>query len=104
MRIADLRIENFRGVRLGGVRFKQHTIIAGPNNAGKTTIIEALALLFGRDRLIRELTEHDFTGSDPNPADRIKLVATVTDFDGDNPDAHLDWFRDGRAVPKWLDN
>ncbi len=104
MRISDLSIENFRGIRRGTVRFKTHTIITGPNNAGKTTIIEALALLVGRDRLVRELTEHDFTGADPQPADRLRLIATITGFDGNDPNAHLDWFRDGRAVPKWLDD
>jgi hypothetical protein len=103
MMISSLTIENFRGIRHGTVRFKTHTIISGPNNAGKTTIIEALALLVGRDRLVRELTEHDFTGADPQPADRLRLVATVAGFDGNDPNAHLDWFRDGRAVPKWLD-
>lgn len=104
MRISDLSIKNFRGIRRGAVRFKTHTIIAGPNNAGKTTIIEALALLVGRDRLVRDLTEHDFTGANPQSADRLRLVATITGFDGDDPNAHLDWFRDGRAVPKWLDD
>lgn len=96
MRIADLRIKNFRGVHQGYVRFGRHTVLVGPGNVGKTTIIEALALLFGRDRLVRELTEHDFTGSCPFPADRIELVATVTDFAGsqDPADRH-EWFRDG---------
>lgn len=104
MRISDLSIENFRGIRRGTIRFKTHTIITGPNNAGKTTIIEALALLVGRDRLVRELTEHDFTGADPQPADRLRLIATITGFDGNDPNAHHEWFRDGRAVPKWLDD
>lgn len=53
--------------------------------------------------MIRELTEHDFYGSDPQPADRIKLVATITDFPSEDPYQNTDWFRDGRAVPKWLD-
>ena len=104
MRVADLRINNFRGVRQGHVRFGRHTVLVGASNVGKTTIIEALALLFGRDRLVRELTEHDFTGSCPLPADRIELVATVTDFLGSqDPDDYLEWFRDGRGVPKFLD-
>ncbi len=76
----------------------------GAGNVGKTTIIEALALLFGRDRLVRELTEHDFTGSCPAPADRIELIATVTDFPGSqDPEDHHEWFRDGRGVTKFLD-
>ena len=81
MQIADLRIENFRGIRAGHIRFGPHTVFIGPNNCGKTTVIEALALLFGRDRMVRTLTEHDFFGSDPQPADRIRLVATIVEFD-----------------------
>ena len=104
MRVADLRIKNFRGVREGHVRFGRNTVLAGAGNVGKTTIIEALALLFGRDRLVRELTEHDFFGSCPAPADRIVLVATVTDFaEVQDPAEHPEWFRDGRGVPKFLD-
>lgn len=103
MRVANLKIENFRGIRDGFVRFKKHPVLVGGNNAGKTTLIEALTLLLGRDRLIRDLTEHDFYGSNPQPIDRIGLVATITDFPGDDPDESGDWFRDGRAIPKWLD-
>jgi putative ATP-dependent endonuclease of OLD family len=103
MRVADLAIHNFRGVSEGYLRFNKHVVLVGSNNTGKTTVIEALTLLLGRDRLIRDLTEHDFFGSDPMPDDRIKLIATITGFEGDDPNQHSEWFRDGRAVPKWLD-
>lgn len=103
MWVADLHIRNFRGVREGHVRLGKHTIVIGANNVGKTTLIEAVALLFGRDRLVRELTEHDFTGSSPEPTDRILLVATISGFNTENPNDHLDWFRDGRGIPKYLD-
>ena len=56
MLIAELDIKNFRGIRAGRVRFGTFTVIIGANNSGKTTITEALALLFGRDRLVRTLT------------------------------------------------
>jgi putative ATP-dependent endonuclease of the OLD family len=101
--VADLRISNFRGVQEGYIRFGPHTVLTGPSNVGKTTLIEGLALLFGRDRLVRELTEHDFTGSSPQPADRIVLVATISGFGTENPDDHLEWFRDGRGISKFLD-
>ena len=103
MRIAALKIENFRGVRVGFIRFGKHPVLVGDNNTGKTTLVEALALVLGRDRLVRELTEHDFYGSSPQPKDRIKLVATITDFQDDDPEQSSQWFREGRAVSKWLD-
>lgn len=103
MRVASLSIENFRGVRTGFVRFGQHPVLVGDNNTGKTTLIEALTLVLGRDRLIRELTEHDFYGSNPQAVDRIKLVATITDFPNDDPEQSSQWFREGRAIVKWLD-
>lgn len=103
MRIANLKIENFRGVKTGFIRFGQHPVFIGDNNAGKTTLIEALTLILGKDRLVRELTEHDFYGSNPQAVDRIKVVATVTDFPENDPEQSSQWFRDGRAVVKWLD-
>ena len=78
-------------------------MLIGPNNSGKTTIIEALALVLGRDRLVRSLTEHDFHGSAPEPASRIKIVATIMGFEPENFIAHTDWFREGRGVPVWFD-
>lgn len=102
MQIAELRINGFRGVREARLRFSAHNVMIGPNNSGKTTIIEAVALLFGRDRLIRELTEHDFFGSDPAAGDRISIVATLIGFEGDDPDRNGSWFREERGVQKWL--
>lgn len=103
MQLALLEISNFRGVKAGRVSFTRHAVLVGPNNSGKTTVIEALALLFGRDRLVRALTEHDFHGGNPKPEDRIKLVATVTGFEGDDFTTYPSWFGDNRGVPKWLD-
>ena len=99
-----LKIENYRGIRRGQIQFRDHTVMIGRNNSGKTTIIEALALVLGRDRLVRNLTEHDFFGSDPQPADRIRIVATITGFEPEDFTAHPDWFRDGRGVPVWFNS
>jgi energy-coupling factor transporter ATP-binding protein EcfA2 len=104
VKIALLKIENIRGIRSGTIQFRDHTVLIGPNNSGKTTIIEALALILGRDRLVRNLTEHDFFGSDPQPADRIRITATITGFDPEDFTEHPDWFLDGRGVPRWFDS
>ncbi len=103
MQIAELQIKGFRGIHNATLRMDKHNILIGPNNCGKSTVIEALALLFGRDRLVRDLTEHDFFGSDPAPADRVSIIATLIDFQDDNPERNTEWFRDGRAIPKWYD-
>jgi len=87
----------------GEIFFSKLTMLIGPNNCGKTTITEALALVLGRDRLVRSLTEHDFTGSDPEEADRIRIVASITGFEPNDSANHPDWFRWGRGAIKWLD-
>lgn len=101
MRILALQVEGFRGVRKAHVVFSQHAVLVGPNGAGKSTLLDALSLLFGRTQLVRELTEHDFFGSAPTEATRFRLIATLGGFSSDEPSDHLDWFRDGRGVPKW---
>lgn len=103
MKIVRLDIEGFRGVQTGTVHFRDFTVLVGGNNCGKTTVVEAIALLLGRDRLVRTLTEHDFFGSDPQAVTRLKVVATISSFEPNDPDSHHDWFRQGRGIEKWYD-
>lgn len=101
MKLLSLTIDGFRGIRHAIIRFGNHDVLVGPNGTGKSTIIDALSLVFGRTRLVRELTEHDFYGSRPEATSRIRIVVTLAGFDGNDPERNDAWFREGRAVPKW---
>ena len=103
MHIVRLKIRGFRGVQSADIALGRHAVLVGPNNSGKTTIIEALALLFGRDRLVRRLTEHDFHGSAPGETARILCIATITGFTPNDPHHHASWFSPERGVEKWFD-
>jgi putative ATP-dependent endonuclease of OLD family len=62
MRVARLTIENFRGIKNAVILLPKHGVLIGDNNTGKTTILEALDLVLGPDRLNRQppIDEHDF--------------------------------------------
>ena len=62
MRIAKINIENFRGIKKASLLLPKHGVLIGDNNTGKTTILEALDLVLGPDRLNRTpvIDEHDF--------------------------------------------
>lgn len=102
MHVSRLRIVGFRGIQAADVRLGPNTVLVGPNGCGKTTIGDALSLVLGRPRMVRALTEHDFAGSTPVAATRIRIIATVTGFATDDPADHPHWFQFGRAVPKWF--
>jgi putative ATP-dependent endonuclease of OLD family len=62
MRIARVKITNFRGIAEAEILFLGHTVLVGDNNSGKSTVLEALDLALGPDRLSRisPVDEHDF--------------------------------------------
>lgn len=62
MRIARLTIENYRGIKKADILLPKHGVLIGDNNTGKTTLLEALDLVLGPDRLNRQppIDEHDF--------------------------------------------
>lgn len=62
MKVSHLNILNFRGVKSASLLFSDHVILIGDNNTGKSTILEALDLVLGPDRLSRSnpIDEHDF--------------------------------------------
>ena len=103
MKLLALSIDGFRGIRSARIVFGDHNVLIGANGSGKSTVIDALSLVFGRTRLVRDLTEHDFYGSCPAATSRIRIVATLGGFIENDPDRSDTWFREGRAVPKWWD-
>jgi putative ATP-dependent endonuclease of OLD family len=56
------RNREFPGIAKGCVSFPEHALLVGPNNAGKSTVLEALDLALGPDRLsgAGTIDEHDF--------------------------------------------
>ena len=62
MQISRLIISNFRGIKNAEILLSKHSILIGDSNTGKTTILEAIDLVLGPDRLNRQppIDEHDF--------------------------------------------
>jgi putative ATP-dependent endonuclease of OLD family len=62
MHVALVKIENFRGIKRAEIALGTTALLLGDNNSGKTTILEAIELALGPDRLYRRppIDEHDF--------------------------------------------
>jgi len=62
LKISRLTVENFRGIKTAELLFPDHVVLIGDNNTGKSTILEAIDLVLGPDRLRRRppIDEHDF--------------------------------------------
>lgn len=101
MRIARLKIENFRGIKKSEIFFSGHTVLIGDNNTGKSTIIEAIDLILGPERLSRYpvIDEHDFYGGryigDENTDIHINIEVIVIDLNEEQKRYfrnHLEWW------------
>ncbi len=62
MKISRIKIENFRGIKNAEILFPDHVVFVGDNNTGKSTVLEAIDLVLGPERLHRPspVDEHDF--------------------------------------------
>jgi putative ATP-dependent endonuclease of the OLD family len=109
LKVSRLIINNFRGVKHASLLFPDHAVLIGDNNVGKTTVLEAIDLVLGPDRLSHRppVDEHDFylgqyllpeQAEAPEPAaapPQITVEATIT---GLSPEqlahfsAHIEWW------------
>ncbi|MES2786558.1 MAG: AAA family ATPase [Pseudomonadota bacterium] len=53
MQVAHIQTENLRGIKEASLFLSKHAVLLGDNNTGKTTVLEALDLTLGPDRLNR---------------------------------------------------
>ncbi|MDN5853886.1 MAG: AAA family ATPase, partial [Actinomycetia bacterium] len=82
MRIRRITIEHFRGVDAATINFASGiTIVEGPNEAGKSTIAEAISLLFDHldSSKRQEVRAVQQIGSDIGPC--VELEFTVGEYD-----------------------
>src|SRR5882672_1031576 len=112
MKIYSVAIENFRGIRSAKLYFPDHAVLIGDNNTGKSSLLEAIDLALGPDRLNRRppVDEHDFycgrylpveaaePTEKPLEAPKIVVEVTITNLSveqqarfGDN----LEWLKTG---------
>lgn len=78
MYVRQLVIKNFRCFDSCGITVdfeKGVTGIIGKNGSGKTSIVEALNLVFGREYIQNKIGEHDFYNLANNIKDRIEIIA-----------------------------
>jgi hypothetical protein len=119
VKVGHLLIENFRGIKRASLLLPDHAVLIGDNNTGKSTVLEALDLVLGPDRLSRvsPIDEHDFyhgeylaepsaeaaeavaEGQEDNAsgdeAPQIKITATVTGLSAEQMahfGAHIEWW------------
>lgn len=80
MRITRLQIENFRSIRNLDIELGDTTVFIGPNNAGKSAILDAIRIVLTRRWGQRGtgFTEHDVhrPGQDGDP--RTLPPVTIT--------------------------
>jgi putative ATP-dependent endonuclease of OLD family len=80
MRISRLRIENFRSIRNLEIELGATTVFIGPNNAGKSAILDAVRIVLTRRWGQRGtgFTEHDVHRSDQGGDPRTLPPVTIT--------------------------
>ena len=90
MKLSRLEINNFRGKKTATIILDEHNVLLGLNNSGRSTVMDAIGLLLGRDRLARTLGDYDFYGGNPQPEDKIQIKDLITGFDEDKPENYPD--------------
>ena len=88
MRITKLEIRNFRAIESAEILLPEHVVLVGDNNSGKSTVLEAVDLVLGPERIKQRpvVDEHDFylgryikDEDDEGPIE-IRVEATVVDL------------------------
>jgi putative ATP-dependent endonuclease of OLD family len=79
MRIAQITIQNFRGVKYAKLLLPRQAVLLGDNNAGKSTVLEAIDLVLGPERLHRPspIDEHDFYAGEYLGQDKAPITIAI---------------------------
>jgi len=101
MQLTKIMISNFRGIKHCSLNLPSYTVLVGDNNTGKSTILEAIDLVLGPERLSKRpvIDEHDFFAGEyidrENNPINIEIDAIIVDLN-DVQETHfrnnLEWW------------
>lgn len=103
MRITRIQIEKFRGIRSGEIILSTHAVLVGDNNVGKSTVLEAVDLVLGPERLNKRpvIDEHDFFAGqyvddkgNPIPIQIEVVISDLSDEQARYFRDHLEWWNE----------
>ncbi len=81
MKLKEITIDNFRGIRSLHLPIDSLTVLIGENNTGKSTVLEAIRLVLTRGFGIRRdgrFTEYDFHLKDPDATPQTADPISIT--------------------------
>ncbi len=81
MKLIEVKIENFRGIRSLHLPLNRLTVLIGENNTGKSTVLEAIRFVLSRGFGIRRdgrFTEYDFCLKDANATPQTADPISIT--------------------------
>jgi len=100
MKIASIRIENFRSFQDETVLFDDYTCLVGPNGGGKSTVLYALNVFFRETENsstdVINLSAEDF--HQKNSDNPIRITVTFVDLNDDAKKDFKDYFRQDKLV------
>lgn len=88
MKIEDVRWENYRRIPDGHLAVRDHLVLVGPNDTGKSSVIRAINLCLGMSHgaLGGAVSPRDFT----DPASMLEITVTLTGIEADDEAAFPD--------------
>lgn len=110
MRIVRLSVQNFRSIESAELLLPDQVVLVGDNNSGKSSILEAIDLVLGPERLRHRpvINEHDFyegrylPENEEEPAVEIRIEAVVIGLDEEQRGRFVEYLEFWDSVPGCL--
>lgn len=100
MKLAEIRIKNFRSFEDESIYLDEYTCLVGPNGSGKSTVLQSLNVFFrnttGSSVNLHLLSDEDFHHK--RTEEPIEITLTFEELSADAQEDFKAYYRNGKLV------